>query len=198
VRVAARTLHGMAQAGGTGPIGPYPPTVTDSDDARDEYDRMRRRLLWKMPSGLYVVGSTDRGERRNGMTMNWATQISFDPKWIGISIEHGAFTHELVDASGVFALNVIDREDRAIVRKFTKPVDVDLEARTLNGFPYVEKVTGAPVLAQAVAYLDCEVRERLEAGNHTFFVGEVVDCAFLKDEETEVLRMEDTRMNYGG
>jgi hypothetical protein len=42
------------------------------------------------------------------------------------------------------------------------------------------------------------VRERLEAGNHTFFVGEVVDCGFLEGEETEVLRMEDTRMNYGG
>ena len=37
-------------------------------------------------------------------------------------------------------------------------------AKTLNGFPYVEKVTGAPILAQAVAYLDCEVRERLEVG----------------------------------
>ena len=62
----------------------------------------------------------------------------------------------------------------------------------------MEKVTGAPILAQAVAYLDCEVRERSTAGNHTLFVGEVVDCGFLKDEETEVLRMEDTRMNYGG
>ena len=62
-------------------------------------------------------------------------------------------------------------EDRAIVRKFTKPVDVDLGAKTLNGFPYVEKVTGAPILEQAVAYIDCELRERLTAGNHTFFVG---------------------------
>ena len=98
----------------------------------------------------------------------------------------------------MFSLCLIDREDRAIVRKFTKPVEVDLEAKTLNEFPYIERVTGAPILAQSVAYLDCEVRERLVAGNHTFFVGEVVDCAFLKDEDTEVLRMEDTRMNYGG
>ena len=89
----------------------------------------------------------------------------------------------------------IEDRDRAQV---SPPVDASLEAKTLNGFPYVEKVTGAPILAQAVAYLDCEVRERLAAGNHTFFVGEVVDCGFLKDEETEVLRMEDTRMNYGG
>ena len=95
-------------------------------------------------------------------------------------------------------MGLVDREDRAIVRKFTKPVDVDLDAQTLNGFPYVERLTGAPILAQSVAYLDCEVRERLVAGNHTFFVGEVVDCAFLGDEESAVLRMEDTRMNYGG
>ena len=187
----------MAQAGGTGPIGPYPPSVADSDEARDEYDRMRRRLLWKMPSGLYVVGARD-GERRNLMTLNWASQVSFEPKLLGISVEHGAVTHELIDATGVFALCLIDREDRAIVRKFTKPVDVDLDAKTLNGFPYVEKLTGAPVLAQSVAYLDCEVRERVEIGNHTLFLGEVADCGFLKGEETDVLRMEDTRMNYGG
>ena len=188
----------MAKPGGTGPVGPFPPSAGDTDETHDEYDRMRRRLLWKMPSGLYVVGSTDGAQRRNAMTLNWATQISFDPKWIGISVEQTAFTHELIEASGVFSLCLIDREDRAIVRKFTKPVDVDLDARTLNGFPYVEQHTGAPILAQSVAYLDCEVRERLVAGNHTFFVGEVVDCAFLGDEETEVLRMEDTRMNYGG
>ncbi len=152
-----------------------------------------------MPSGLYVVGSTDKAERRNGMTLNWATQVSFDPKWIGISVEREAVTHELIEASNVFALCMIDREDRAIVRKFTKPVDVDLAARTLNGFAYLDgPVTGAPVLAQSVAYVECEVRHPVAVGNHTLFLGEVVNVAFLKDEETEVLRMEDTRMNYGG
>ncbi len=187
----------MAEPGGSGPVGPYPPG-TETDEQHDEYDRLRRRVLWKMPSGLYVVGSTDRGDRRNGMTANWVTQVSFDPKWIGVGVERGALTHELIEAGGCFALSLIDQEDRAIVRKFTKPVDVDLDAKTLNGFAYVERVTGAPILGQAVAYIDCEVRERLVAGNHTFFVGEVVDAGFFKDEETAVLRMEDTRMNYGG
>ena len=133
-----------------GPVGPFPVGA----DA-DEYDRLRRRVLWKMPSGLYVVGSTDKAERRNGMTLNWATQVSFDPKWIGIGVEREALTHELIVAGGVFSVCIIDREDRAIVRKFTKPVGVDLASHTLNGFEYL-------------------------------------------DEETEVLRMEDTRMNYGG
>jgi flavin reductase (DIM6/NTAB) family NADH-FMN oxidoreductase RutF len=177
-----------------GPIAPFP----DGADP-DEYDRLRRRVLWKMPSGLYVVGATDKGQRRNGMTLNWASQVSFDPKLLGISVEREAFTHELIEAGGVFALCLIDREDRAIVRKFTKPVDVDLNAHTLNGFEYFDgPATGAPVLSQSVAYLECELRQPVAVRNHTLFLGELVNAAFLKDEETEVLRMEDTRMNYGG
>jgi len=177
-----------------GPVPPFPPGA----DA-DEYDRLRRRVLWTMPSGLYVIGSTDKAERRNGMTGNWATQVSFDPKLLAVGIERDAFTHELIEAGGVFSLCLIDREDRAIVRKFTKPVEVDLGARTLNGFPYIDgAVTGAPVLAQAVAFAECEVRNQVEAGNHTLFLGEIVNAGFLKEEDTPVLRMEDTRMNYGG
>ncbi len=177
-----------------GPVPPFPDGVDP-----DEYDRLRRRVLWKMPSGLYVVGSTDRAARRNAMTLNWATQVSFDPKWIGIAVEHGAFTHELIEASGVFSLCLIDREDRAIVRKFTKPVEVDVAQHTLNGFAYLDgPVTGAPVLAQSVAYVECEVRRPVAVGDSTLFLGEVVNVAFLKDEATEILRMEDTRMNYGG
>ncbi len=180
-----------------GPVGPYPAGV-EGEDAQVEYDKLRRRVLWKMPYGLYVVGSTDGGERRNGMTTNWVTQLSFDPKWVGVGIEQAALTHELIEAAGVFSICLVDREDRAIVRKFTKPVEVDLAAKTLNGFEYVERTTGAPVLAQSVAFLDCAVRDRMVIGDHTFFAGEVVDCGFLKDETTDVLRMEDTRMNYGG
>ena len=174
------------------------PVGTDTPEAQDEYDRLRRRVLWTMPSGLYVIGSTDGADDRNAMTANWVTQLSLDPKLVGVSIEREARTHELVDSGGCFSVCVVAREDRAIVRKFTKPVDVDLTAKTLNGFPYIERATGAPILSQSVGFLDCEVRERVAAGGHTLFIGEVLDSGFLKDEATPVLRMEDTRMNYGG
>jgi flavin reductase (DIM6/NTAB) family NADH-FMN oxidoreductase RutF len=175
-----------------GPVGPFPDGVDP-----EEYDKLRRRVLWTMPSGLYVIGAR-AGDRRNGMTANWASQISFDPKLLAISVEKPAFTHELITESRVFVVNLIDREDRAIVRKFTKPVEVDAEARTLNGFPYHDGRTGAPVLDQAVAFVECEVRDTADAGGHTLFIGEVVDAGFQKPEDTSVLRMEDTRMNYGG
>lgn len=187
----------MAAPGGPGPIGPYPPEVV-TDDEKVDYDKLRRRVMWTMPYGLYVMGSTDGGDRRNGMTVNWVTQVSSDPKLVGVGVERTALTHELVEAGGCFSLCLPAREDRSIVRKFTKPVQVDPDARTLNGFAYLERVTGAPILADAAAYLDCRVVERVPTGGHTFFIGEVVDAGFLADEGTEVLRMEDTRMNYGG
>jgi flavin reductase (DIM6/NTAB) family NADH-FMN oxidoreductase RutF len=175
-----------------GIVGPIP----EGQDA-EEYDKLRRRVLWKMPSGLYVIGSRAR-ERRNGMTANWVTQVSFDPKLVAVSVEKTALTHALIEEGQVFTVNLVDREDRPIVRKFTKPVEVDAEAGTLNGFPFHDGVTGAPVLDQAVAFVECEVRQAVDVGNHTLFVGEVVQAGFQRDEETPVLRMEDTLMNYGG
>jgi len=177
---------------GEEPVGPFPEGVDPV-----EYDKLRRRVLWKMPSGLYVIGSRD-GDRRNGMTANWVTQVSFDPKLVAVSVEKEAFTHELISAGRAFSINIVDREDRAIVRKFTKPVDVDLGAHTMNEFPFHDGVSGAPILDQAVAYVDCRLADTVDVGGHSLFIGEVVDASFQKGEETEVLRMEDTRMNYGG
>ena len=123
---------------------------------------------------------------------------SFDPKLVGISVEKTAVTHGLIAEGGSFTLNTVAREDRAIVRKFTKPVEHDAAARTLNGFAYHDGPSGAPILDVAAAWLDCDVRHPVDCGGHTFFVGEIVECAFRRPEDTEVLRMEDTRMSYGG
>ncbi|HET6811466.1 MAG TPA: flavin reductase family protein [Acidimicrobiales bacterium] len=174
------------------PVGPFPAGVDPED-----YDRLRRRVLWSMPSGLYVVGSR-AGDRQNGMTCNWATQVATNPKLVGVSVERGALTHELVEAGGAFSLSVLAREDRALVRRFVKPVEADPDARTLNGFAYTTAVTGAPILEAAVAWVDCRLDRTLDAGSHTLFVGEVVAAGFQRPEDTPVLRMEDTRMSYGG
>lgn len=174
-------------------IGPFP---EGADPV--EYDKLRRRVLWKFPSGLYVIGSRS-GDQRNLMTANLVCQVSLDPKLIGVSIEVDALTHRLVTDGGAFTVNVLARDDRAIVRKFTKPVEADPEAGTLNGFAFHDAATtGCPVLDVALAYVDCRVWRPIECNTSTFFVGEVVDAGFQAAEDTEVLRMEDTRMNYGG
>ena len=175
-----------------GIVGPIP----DGADPED-YDKLRRRVLWSMPSGLYVVGSRHE-DRRNLMTLNWASQVSSDPKLVAVSVEHGALTYDLILHGRCFTVNLISQEDRAIVRKFVKPVEVDLDAKTMNGFPFHEARSGAPILDQAVAYLDCSLHENVTVGSHTLFIAEVIDAAFQQAEDTPVLRMEDTRMNYGG
>jgi len=133
-----------------------------------------------------------------------------EPKLVAVSVERGALTHELMAKGRVFALSMLARADRAVVRRFVKPVtDVDVDDDG-NGTMQAEAVwstgDGCPVLSAAVAWLSCELVQQVEVGSHSLFVGEVVDCGFGRDdpagpahgERLEVLRMEDTRMNYGG
>ena len=173
-------------------MGPFPGGVDP-----EGYDRARRRILWAMPTGLFVLGSV-HDRRRNLMTLNWAMQVATDPKMVAVSIETGAVTHGLVRDGGVFSISILNRADRTIVRKFVKPLDDDREPSRLGGFDVFAAVTGAPILSTAIAWLDCEVRGRIDFGSHTLFAGEVVNCGGEVDDDTEVLRMEDTRMSYGG
>jgi len=149
-----------------------------------------------MPAGIYLLGSAANG-RRNLMTHNLAMQVATEPKLLAVSVRADALTHELVQEGRVFSLCFLNRQDRALVRGFTKPASEGPEPGMLGGVAVRVGSTGAPVLAQAAAWLECEVRDELVLGDHTLFVGEVVDCA-APDENAELLRMEDTRLNYGG
>lgn len=175
-------------------VGPFPDGVDP-----DEYDRLRRRVLWRMPTGLYLLGSTD-GARRNLMTCNLVSQLATEPKLVGVAVEQASVTLALVRAGRCFSLALLDRADRAVVRVFAKPAVDDRAARTLSGVAYRDApVTGAPLLASAAAYLDCRLEREVELGSHVFCVGEVVDAGFAEGgEDVEILRSEDTRMNYGG
>lgn len=161
--------------------------------ADDAFDRLRRRVLWALPAGLYLLGSRSAdGSRRNLMTLSWAMQVATSPKLVAVGVEADAVTRGLVEDGGVFSVSLLNRDDRAVVRRFAKPADDDF-----GGHAVFEAATGAPILAAAAAWLDCEVRHALDLGSHTLFVGEVVDCGYPA-EGAEILRMEDTRMSYGG
>ena len=183
-------------------IGPFPDGVDP-----DAYDRLRRRVLWSFPTGLFVVGSSAEidGERRyNLMTANLVVQVATRPKLVAVAVETEAVTAQLVRAGGCFAVSLLAREDRAVVRRFAKPVTevtLDEEGRpvAMGGAPVKVATTGAPILAGAPAWVDCALRSAEELGSHVLVLGEVVDVGGPSGEEAvEILRMEDTRMNYGG
>jgi flavin reductase (DIM6/NTAB) family NADH-FMN oxidoreductase RutF len=126
-------------------------------------------------------------------------QVSLEPKQVAVSVEHSAVTHGLIVEGGCFSVALVAREDRAVVRKFVKPAEHDVEVHTLAGIAYRDGVSGAPIPELAIGYLDCGLRYSLDVGSHSLFVGEVLDAGFaIGGENVPVLRMEDTRMSYGG
>ena len=182
-------------------IAPPPPgPVGTGTGDHDEEDRHRRRVLWAMPTGLYLVGSR-HGDEANLMTANLVVQVSMDPKLVAVALERGSVTLRLVGAGGWFALTLLRRDERDVVRRFVKPVtQVERDEHgtivAMSGHAVHEAgPTGLPVLASAAGHLVCRVTRRDELGSHTLCVGEVVEVA---GEPENVLRMEDTRMHYGG
>lgn len=157
-------------------------------------DELLNRVTWKIPNALALVGSR-AGDERNAMTTSWITQLSMEPVLIGIGVDNDAVTHRLITDGGCFTVNLWNAEDTRVFVKYSKPATY--ENGELNGRTVVEVVTGAPVFTEAIAYVDCEVRHRLDLGTHTLFVGEVVAAA-INDDEARPASMSDTRMKYGG
>jgi flavin reductase (DIM6/NTAB) family NADH-FMN oxidoreductase RutF len=156
--------------------------------------------MWAMPHGLYLLGSRS-GDRRNLMTTTWVTQVSHDPKLVAASVERDALTHELIASGRAFTVSLLARSERAVVRHFVRPAVYDEAAGTLSGLHFFDaQVSGAPILDAAVAWLDCSLERSVELGSHTLFIGQVVDAWLTEEPErsSEILRVEDTRMNYGG
>ena len=173
-----------------------------ADAGGDEFDHHRRRVLWALPTGLYLIGSR-AGEEVNLMTANLVVQVCLEPKLVAVALERESVTARLVAESGAFTISVLHRADRDVVRRFVKPVKEverapDGRVITLAGHAVTEVGEyRTPVLTAAAAYLLCRVTKRDELGSHTLCIGEVVDV-FGEPSEVEVLRMEDTRMHYGG
>jgi len=167
-------------------------------DAGELTDELVNRVTWKIPNALALVGSR-AGDERNGMTTSWITQLSMEPVLIGIGVDNDAVTHRLIADGGAFTINLWDSADTRVFVKFSKPAAYtdDDEGPALNGRPVREEVTGAPVFAEAIAWMDCAVRHTLDLGTHTLFVGEVV-AAGIRDDEARPAAMSDTRMKYGG
>jgi flavin reductase (DIM6/NTAB) family NADH-FMN oxidoreductase RutF len=166
----------------------------------DELDRHRRRVLWAMPTGLYLIGSRE-GDEINLMTANLVVQVCIEPKLVAVALERESVTLRLVRAGGAFTVSLLERSERDVVRRFVKPV-VDVERSpdgavfAMSGHPVTEVGPGRlPVLTSAAGFLACSLTRVEELGSHTLCVGEVAD---LGGEPSDVLRMEDTRMHYGG
>ena len=157
-------------------------------------DELINRVTWKIPNALALVGSR-AGDERNAMTTSWISQLSMEPVLIGIGVDNSAVTHRLIADGRCFTVNFWDSNDTRVFVKFSKPASY--EDGTLNGRAVSEAATGAPVFDEAIAWMDCEVRQSVDLGTHTLFIGELMAAA-INDDEKRSASMADTRMKYGG
>ena len=157
-------------------------------------DELLNRVTWKIPNALALVGSRS-GDERNAMTTSWMTQLSMEPVLIGVGVDNSAVTHRLITDGGSFTVNLWDSENTRVFVKFSKPAT--FEDGALNDRSVREEAIGAPVFDEAIAWMDCEVRQSHDLGTHSLFIGEVV-AAGINDDEARPASMNDTRMKYGG
>lgn len=157
-------------------------------------DELINKVTWKIPNALALVGSA-AGSERNAMTTSWITQLSMEPVLIGVAVDNSAVTHRLITDGGSFSVNLWDAGDTKVFVKFSKPATDD--GATLNGRAVHAGTTGAPIFDEAIAWMECAVRQAHDLGSHTLFVGELVDAAINADDK-RAASMADTRMKYGG
>jgi flavin reductase (DIM6/NTAB) family NADH-FMN oxidoreductase RutF len=154
---------------------------------------IKKKVLRLIPYGLYIA--TSRAEETIGAgTINWVTQSSFSPPLVVAAIKVDSSLHEVIAASRVFALHVLGKNQKDIATAFFKGAQP--EGGTLNGYRFESGTTGAPILVDPLAWFECRVMDEVRRGDHTIYVGEVVEAGVRREEEPLTLR--DTGFFYGG
>lgn len=128
--------------------------------------------------GVYVISTAHNG-RLNALTAAWVARASFVPPLITVSVGTARFSHEMIKESGIFAVSILGPEDIELGKQFG--LKTGRKTDKFEGVDYEIKTTGAPVLMGCIAWLDCKVASYHEAGDHTIFIGEVVDAGTRRE-----------------
>jgi flavin reductase (DIM6/NTAB) family NADH-FMN oxidoreductase RutF len=129
-----------------------------------------RKALRHFPAGVTIV-TVRAGDKIHGLTVSAFASVSAEPALISITIEnrHKAYPM-LQEPEAVFAVNILGEGQAELSNRFAWVKDEDRFA--MGNWSAAE--TGAPVLTDALAWLDCRIHARYPAGTHTIYVGEVV------------------------
>lgn len=141
---------------------------------------MNRKALHLISYGLYVVTSAD-GEALNGQIVNTVMQVASIPPMVAVAINKENLTCEYIRKSSIFAASVLGTDTpMEMIGRFGFRSGRDIDK--FEGVGYKTGTTGAPVvLDHALAYIEVEVAQEVDAGTHILFIGEVVDADVLKE-----------------
>jgi len=153
------------------------------------------------PKPAVIVISVDRSGRANGMTAAWTTPLSISPPLVGVSISPRRYTYELVKSSGEFTINVLDRRYASQVHYVGTVSGRGRDKLAEVGFTLRKsRSVKPPHIGEALAVLECVVEKDVEAGDHVFFIGRVVEAYAKPDVFDGVYKPEKAKilMHLGG
>ncbi len=146
------------------------------------------KLLQKLTYGHYILSALKEGEDLKTRdkdyiaagTVNWASQVSFEPEMLAVAVGKKSDLNETIDYSGKFTLHILEKNQKDLVGKFGSKTEV--EGNKVNGVPFT-KENGELVLEGTIGYITCKVTETKNIGDHTIHFGEVVVKHMQKDSE---------------
>lgn len=162
----------------------------------------KKTALRMIPYGLYVLTGQTKDGQIAAATVNWVTQVAFTPPLVAVGVKVDSAAHAVIKDAGAFALNVLGKGQQAAAFAFFKPTTHD--GNQLNGESFHAGVTGAPILESTPAFVECRLVGTVEKGDHSVFVGEVVEAGLSKeisgrpDDATLWLKDLGEKTFYGG
>ena len=142
-----------------------------------------REVLTRFATGVTVVTTleqTDGDPQPWGTTVNSFTGISLDPPLVLVSIGRERSIHPIIERTGRFGVNILGEGSQQISDCFAGAPS-PLPRQAFCNADYQLSRAGLPVLEQAIAYLSCDVDRVIEAGDHTIYLGKVIETACRDD-----------------
>ena len=147
------------------------------------------KALGRIASGLFVVTAKCE-DKEDAVLASWVNQCSFDPPAVTIALGVMRAARLLVEGSGAFIVNVLPKDDMTLLKHFSRPPeDIFKGVKTRKG------LEGIRILSDAVSYLECEVVQAIQSGDHVLYVGEIVGGKTLKEGDPYI-HVRDNGFNY--
>lgn len=149
---------------------------------------------------VILVTSVSKGGKANIITIGWQMPVSHHPPLCAISIAKNHFSHQLIESTKEFVINIpnIGLLDKVKFCGSVSGRNID-KFKESNLTPIPAKVVKPPLIKECIGHLECEVLEMHSVGDHTIFIGEVV-CACankdLFDGEYWCLNKKETNLIY--
>ena len=133
-----------------------------------------KETLSHWASGVTVVTTLTGGDTPVGMTASAFSSVSLDPPLVLVCVAKSAFTHTALTETGAFAVHILRADQVDWGMRFAGMIP-GLEDR-FAGLTLTTAQTGCPILSDAASWADCKVKHAYDGGDHTIYVGEVVDA----------------------